>query len=156
LSFNTSETIHDYKLLIHPQTPTLCLLQLQMGSGTRSTQVRPGHWNNWLLHRYKFKPGTFCLYAVTLDDFYRSQIVVIHGQLTMIRPSSEWCRMAISVTPANANYIYLLFGGHVDGTGNGAFSGIFAHEQRSSFQCSQHTKSVAIPAPETISQSGLL
>ncbi|HLF62760.1 MAG TPA: hypothetical protein VI603_03370 [Saprospiraceae bacterium] len=128
LTFNTTETIRGYKILMHPDDPDTVFVAASNGiwrtlNGGDDWTLEIEEWFTDI----EFKPESpAAMYAVSLDDFYRSSNT--GDTWTIDNDASfpaEWCRMAIGVTPANTNYVYLLFGGHVDGTGNGTFSGIY-------------------------------
>ncbi|MBW2939095.1 HYR domain-containing protein, partial [Aureisphaera sp. CAU 1614] len=118
LSWGVTNFNRGYKLLMHPTNSnimfaatTVGLLKTTDGWNTWST-VQSGNFRD-----IEFKPGDpSTVYAVSTNTFYKStntgtSFSVISSGL----PTGE-SRIAIAVTPANANYVYYL-------AGPGGFSG---------------------------------
>jgi photosystem II stability/assembly factor-like uncharacterized protein len=113
---------------MHPANPAILFVAASNGlwrtlnGGVDWTQENESHFTD-----VECKPGSpENMYAVTLSGFYRSSDTGDTWTLDMDPDfPSQWRRLAIGVTAANPNYVYLLFGGHVAGMGNGNFSGIY-------------------------------
>ncbi len=128
LSFSATGTVRGFKLLMHPTDPNI--LFVAASNGIWHTINGGDTWiqenASWFTD-IEFMPGTPAnMYAVSLSNFYRSSNT---GDTWTIDNDADfpasWSRMAIGVTPANVNYVYLLFGGHINGTGSGKFSGFY-------------------------------
>lgn len=128
LTFNITQNVRGYKLLMHPTNPSILFAATSNGlyktvnGGLDWTQEHGAHITD-----VEFKPGTPAeMYMVSLTGFYRSSNT---GDTWVLDMDTDfpfsWGRMAIGVSPANAAYVYLLFGGHIAGMGNGNFSGFY-------------------------------
>jgi photosystem II stability/assembly factor-like uncharacterized protein len=124
LSWPADLLVLGYKLAIHPQDPSILLAATNGGLlrtdnyGVSWTTVQNGAFVD-----IEFKPDNpAVVYATTTDTFYRS---VNHGltwtEMNTGLPINE-SRVAISVTPANPNYIYYLAG---PGGPTGSFKGLY-------------------------------
>ncbi len=128
LSWTVTNFIRPYKLLQHPTNTNIQYVVSNAGihkttDGWQTfTQVKTG-----LFYDIEFKPGnTATMYATTKYDFYKS---TNSGDTWSIAgtnlPTSGTFRIEIGVSPANANYIYLLYGQSTNGHSRSAFKGLY-------------------------------
>ncbi len=110
LTFATSSSRTIGRLLINPQNPTTLFAFTSAGiyrtrnGGTSWTLVKSGSFKDG-----EYKPGdTTVMYGVTSSGFYRS----IDGGNTFNTVAygavGSHIRLSVAVSPANANYVYLL------------------------------------------------
>lgn len=124
LSWGVSSNNRGYKLLMHPTNSSIMFAVTTAGilkttdGWTTWSNVRSGSFRD-----IEFKPGDpTTMYSVTGDTFYRSTDTgSTWGVIGAGLPSSE-SRIALGVSPANANYVYYLAG---PDTGPGSFKGIY-------------------------------
>ncbi|HLF62767.1 MAG TPA: hypothetical protein VI603_03405 [Saprospiraceae bacterium] len=116
-----------YKLVMHPTNPQI--LFVAASNGIWRTLNGGEDWTLELSRPctdIEFKPGTpSTMYAAVDTGFYRSSTT---GDTWILDNDPEfpssWSRIAIAVASTEPEYVYLLFGGHIAGTGNGQFSGL--------------------------------
>jgi len=134
LSWGTLDFVYGYKLLMHPDDPNI--LFAATTDGIYRTQDGGITWaleQDGQIFDIEFRPGTpDTMYAVGLFSFFRS----LDGGLTWTpnttpgcEPSPSGVRMAVAVTPADPDFVYVLAGGNLlNGMGNpmsGTFTGVF-------------------------------
>jgi photosystem II stability/assembly factor-like uncharacterized protein len=134
LSWSLTNFVFGYKLVMHPDDPDILFAVTSIGifrtldGGITWANVR----NGWFFD-IEFRPGTpDTMYAVTAGNFFRS----IDGGANWTPVTAMGCnianvgpRLAIAVTPADPDYVYVLSGGNLpDGMGGGlagTFSGLY-------------------------------
>jgi PKD repeat protein len=111
LNWNVSQTRRIRRLIIHPTNSNLLIAATSNGiyrttnGGQSWTQVQTGNF-----YDLEFKPGEPTTLYATSTQFYRSTnggsswTLISNG----LPASSGVRRMEIAVTPANANYVYIL------------------------------------------------
>lgn len=111
LNWNVSQTRRIRRLIIHPTNSNLLIAATSNGiyrttnGGQNWTQVQTGNFFD-----LEFKPGEPTTVYATSTQFYRSTnggsswTFISNG----LPASSSVRRMEIAVTPANANYVYIL------------------------------------------------
>jgi hypothetical protein len=134
LSWGTLDFNYGYKLVMHPENANI--LFAATTDGIYRTQDGGITWTQELGNRIydiEFRPGTpDTMYAVGVNSFFRS----IDGGLNWTpnntlgcAPTPSGIRMAVAVTPADPDFVYVLSGGNLlDGMGNpmaGTFIGVF-------------------------------
>jgi PKD repeat protein len=125
LAFNLSENVRSFKLIIDPTNPQVIFYA--SNKGLYRTQDGGNNWSvvqTGTIRDVVFKPGSnSVLYSVTQSQFFRS----VDGGSTFqgisdgTPPSSGTARIAMAVTPANPDYIYLL----VANSSNYGFRGLW-------------------------------
>jgi photosystem II stability/assembly factor-like uncharacterized protein len=134
LSWSAIDQVFGYKLVMHPTDPNTLYAATTQGifqttdGGLTWTNQQPG----WFFD-IEFQPGSATtMYAVTASTFWRTtdgggDWDPINGAGCAI--TGLGVRMAIGVTPADANIVYVLVGGVLtDGMGNpiaGTFRGLY-------------------------------
>ncbi len=119
--------IRAFNLVMHPTNPDILFVAASNGlwktsDGGQQWQLEVGGY----FFDIEFKPGDPAkMYATSIGNFWRS----INTGSSWVPDNdpdfpSEYCRIEIAVSPNQADYVYLLFGGHVNGTGDGYFSGV--------------------------------
>lgn len=112
LSFNTTQSARVTKMLIHPTNPQI----LYAGTNTGVFKTVDGG-TNWFklftggVKDLEFKPGDpNVIYMSTATSFYKSSNGGINFYLVSggLPGSGSTSRLAIAVTPANPNYVYVL------------------------------------------------
>jgi photosystem II stability/assembly factor-like uncharacterized protein len=126
LSYAVTDDKTGFKLIRHPANNNI--IWAVMTDGLWRTLDGGVNWTNMRAGSYRdleFKPGTpSTLYASSSNAFFRSVDDGVNWtQITSGLPSGS-SRIAIGVTPNNANYIYLLCGPGGSG-GNGSFKGVY-------------------------------
>lgn len=116
-----------YNLVMHPEDPDILFVAATNGiwrtanGGDLWTQVFSLSASDIEFH--PTNPDT--MYA-SGGNFFRS---VTGGTSWYIEADpdfpTQYSRIEVGVTPDEPDYVYLLFGGHVLGTGNGTFSGLY-------------------------------
>lgn len=124
LSWTVSDAVRGYKLVMHPTITTM--LFAVTNDGIYKTTNSGTSWNQVLAGSYRdieFKPGDpDYVYVSGTSTFYRSTDIGENWtQITTGMPSG-CTRIAIAVSPANANYVYL-FGGPP--TAVGSYKGFY-------------------------------
>lgn len=134
LSWGTLDFEYGYKLVMHPENANI--LFAATTDGIYRTQDAGITWTQELggrIYDIEFRPGTpDTMYAVGPNSFFRS----IDGGLNWTpnntlgcAPTPSGIRMALAVTPADPDFVYVLAGGNLlDGMGNamaGTFTGVF-------------------------------
>jgi hypothetical protein len=124
LSYEVTDAVFGFKLLIHPANPnTLWSVQTDglwqtNDAGANWTLVKSGSFRD-----LEFKPGDpGTMYAVKTDTFFRSTNGGNSWQAVFSGLPSGASRIAIGITPDNPNYVYLLSGPGGSG-GAGTFKG---------------------------------
>ncbi|HTF81345.1 MAG TPA: T9SS type A sorting domain-containing protein, partial [Cytophagales bacterium] len=125
LSWHVTNYIRGYKLIMHPTNS-----QILMAATTNGMYRTTDGGINWsrVIDNYmfdiEFKPNDpNTVYAVSHGTFYRSSDAgATWTIITSGTPTSD--RLAIAVSPANANYIYILQGT----AGFGTFGGVYRSE----------------------------
>jgi hypothetical protein len=118
LSFNVNQTFTMSRILIDPINPNILIVATNGGiyrtlnAGVSWTLEQSGNFKD-----LKFKPGDSNVVYACSDAFFRS---TNNGDtwtnVTSGLPAANLIsRMAIAVSPANANYVYVLAGGNDDG-----------------------------------------
>jgi PKD repeat protein len=112
LSWTVDQGRRISKLLIHPSNSQIILAATSNGvyrttnGGTSWTQVRTGNFKDM-----EFKPGDPNTVYVSGTTFFKS---INNGQnwtqITSGLPTTGVSRMAIAVTPANPDYVYMIVG----------------------------------------------
>jgi hypothetical protein len=124
LSYDVMDSRVGYKLAMHPSNYSILWsvqsdgLWRTTNAGATWTQMKTGSFRD-----LEFNTGNSAImYASTSSQFFRSSDSgVTWTEITSGLPTGE-NRIAIGVTPNNANYVYLLAGPNV---GTGAFKGLF-------------------------------
>ncbi len=134
LSWSITDFVFGYKLLLHPDDPDILFAATSAGifrtldGGMTWGNVRAG-----LFFDIEFRPGTpDTMYAASNNNVFRS----IDGGANWLPVAGMGCnignagvRLAIAVTPADPDYVYVLSGGNLpDGMGGGlagTFSGLY-------------------------------
>lgn len=124
LSYSTTSSVRGYKLIMHPTNSNT--LFAVTTSGIHKTTNGGVTWNQVLSGSYRdieFKPGDpTVVYVSGTSTFHRSTDTgETWTQITTGMPVSA-TRIAIAVSPANANYVYLFSG---PPTAVGAFKGFY-------------------------------
>lgn len=125
LNWSVTQTRRINRLVMHPSDPTV--LVAATSNGIYKTTDAGTSWNQELSGNYKdvqFHPSnTAIMYAVgNSDDFYRSTDTGNSwSQVTNGLPTSGVSRMALAVTPANDQYVYILAGS----SANQGFQGVY-------------------------------
>jgi photosystem II stability/assembly factor-like uncharacterized protein len=128
LSWDIPFLVTARKLIMHPTNPEIIFVAASNGlwrtidGGNNWNQEQPGAFTD-----IEFRPGNPAnMYATSTNAFWRSADTgdswAIDGDTDF---PTQYCRIEIGVTPNAQSYVYLLFGGHVNGTGNGHFSGLY-------------------------------
>ena len=120
--------IRAFNLVMHPTNPEI--LYVAASNGIWKTSDGGQHWQmkqGGVFFDIEFKPGDPAkMYATSTNYFWKSTNSgdnwVLDGDPDF---PTEFCRIEMAVSPDQPNSIYLLFGGHVTGTGNGHFSGVY-------------------------------
>lgn len=131
LTWGNSQFIFAYKLIMHPTNANILFAATDIG--IFRTQDAGITWTNEQNGRFfdiEFKPGDpTTMYATTANNFFRSTDTGDNWTAVNCGLTNTGIRMAIAVTPANANYVYVLSGGNLlDGMGNnmaGTFRGLY-------------------------------
>lgn len=126
LSWGVTNFVRGYKLLMHPTNSSIMFAITNAGiykttdGWVSYTNVQSGSFRDM-----EFKPGDpATAYAVTTNTFYKSTDTGSSwGTTGTGLPSSE-NRVALAVTPANANYVYYL-AGPGGASGSGTFRGLY-------------------------------
>lgn len=122
LTWDVQDFVRGYKLLMHPTNPAILFVVSSNGiyrtanSGSSWSLVQASTGDNF--HDIEFKPGDpTIMYACAGTDFFRSTNTgVSWTQITSGLPTNAY-RMAIGVSPNNANYVYVFAGpSHTTGT----------------------------------------
>lgn len=128
LSWPITDHVRAFKLDMHPTNTNT--LFMATSKGLFRTTDAGGSWNlvhSGLFTDFEFMPtNPSRMYATRKDGFFRS--INSGASFTEINDPdfpSQFLRIEIAVTPADSSYVYLLFGGHISGTGNGTFSGFY-------------------------------
>jgi hypothetical protein len=128
LTWKDSLCVGAYKLIMHPTNPSILFVASSVGlhrttdGGINWSLIMSGTFTD-----VEFMPtNPTIMYATSKNDFFRStntgQSFVLVNDLDF---PTDFKRIEIAVTPADSSVVYLLFGGHVAGTGNSTFSGLF-------------------------------
>jgi photosystem II stability/assembly factor-like uncharacterized protein len=128
LTFGLSGAIRGYKLIMHPTDPQT--LFVAASNAIWRTTNGGDAWSSELtadVTDIEFKPGDpSVMYASSPNGFYKS---TTSGDTWLLANDMDfpiaYSRVAIGVAPSAPEYVYLLFGGHIDGQGNGTFSGLY-------------------------------
>ena len=127
IQWDYPQTNNAYKLLMHPTDPDILFVVAEDGihrttnGGDTWTNVKPGKF--WDI---EFKPDDPSVMYASGFSFFRSTNTGLTWNVDGDPDfPTQYLRTAIGVTPAEPDYVYLLFGGHVNGTGAGSFSGLF-------------------------------
>ena len=129
LAWGISEQVKATKLLMHPTNANIQFVSVRSPFSKRGVYKTTDGWNTWTkvlssadqgettkVYDMEFKPGNpSIIYVATDEDFYRSSSDGDSATFTKItngldlNPGTK--RIAIGVSPANSNYVYLLYGG---------------------------------------------
>jgi len=146
LSWGITNSIRGYKLLQHPTNS-----YIQYAATTAGIYKTTDGWQSETLVRtgffydIEFKPGDpSTMYAATKYDFFRSTNGGNTWDLiTNGLPTSGTYRIAIGVSPANANYVYLLYGRSTNGHTQSAFKGLYrSNNSGTSFNIKSSTPNI--------------
>jgi photosystem II stability/assembly factor-like uncharacterized protein len=115
LTWNAISLVRAYKILMHPTNPAILFVVSSEGifkstnSGSSWTNVHSSAGSNY--HDIEFRPGTpATMYACAGSKFYRSTNTGdTWTQITTGVPTTAY-RMAIGVSPADADYVYIFAG----------------------------------------------
>ncbi|MCW5518353.1 HYR domain-containing protein [Aureitalea sp. L0-47] len=126
LTWGVTNFVRGYKLLMHPTNSNIMMAVTTSGiyrttdGWATATNVQSGSFRD-----IEFKPGDpTTVYAVTTNTFYKSTDTgASWGTAGTGLPSGE-NRIALAVTPANANYVYYL-AGPGGASGSGTFRGLY-------------------------------
>lgn len=134
LVWSASTGVYGYKLLMHPTDPNTLYAATTQGifqttdGGLNWANIQGGSFRD-----IEFRPGTpATMYATTANTFFRTT----NGGANWTPVNTPGCnitnagtRLAIGVTPANPNVVYVLSGGvPIDGMGDpipGFFNGLY-------------------------------
>jgi len=128
LNWNVTNFVGGYKLLQHPTNSDIQYVVANTGiykttDGWQTyTKVKTG----WF-YDIEFKPGDpTTMYAADKYDFYKSTNSGDTWSSSAIGlPVSGTYRIAIGVSPANSNYVYLLYGRSHNNNTQSAFKGLY-------------------------------
>jgi photosystem II stability/assembly factor-like uncharacterized protein len=132
LNLNNFTIGNGFKLLIHPTDPNTLFAATEQG--IFKTTDGGVHWTQPFTSEritdIEFKPGDpTTMYAVSSTTFYRStntgdNWATVSWSVPSCQPTSVGVRLAMAVTPADANYIYIVASGRAPGSGS-TFRGLF-------------------------------
>lgn len=132
LNLNNFNIGNGFKLLMHPSDHNMLFAATQ--AGIFKTSDGGVHWtkvlSDVLITDIEFKPGDpTTMYAVSQNTFYRSTNTgdtwpSVNSQMPGCQLTAAGARMALAVTPADANYIYIVASGRAIGSG-ASFRGLF-------------------------------
>ena len=132
LNLNNFVIGNGFKLLIHPTDHNTLFAATEQG--IFKTTDGGVHWtqpfNSDRITDIEFKPGDpTTIYAVSSTTFYRStntgdNWATVSWSIPSCQPTSVGDRLAMAVTPADANYIYIVASGRAPGSGS-TFRGLF-------------------------------
>lgn len=113
LSWGVTDGVRGYKLIIHPTNHNILLAATSAGifrttdGGATWQNEQEGHFMD-----IEFKPGApSTLYATDKEDFYKSTNSGNTWAITGTGlPGSGSVRIGIGVTPANTDFVYLIYG----------------------------------------------
>jgi photosystem II stability/assembly factor-like uncharacterized protein len=123
LSWSVSSYVRGFKLSIHPTNPLI--LFAVTNSGVYKTSDGASTWTQVLSGSYadlEFQPGNPSTLYVgsTSGSVYKSTNTGTNWSI--LSPGGSSGRIALAVTPANSNYLYVLYGGVPSaGTYNGLY-----------------------------------
>jgi len=128
LSWTVLNSIQGYKLLQHPSNSNI-----QYVAASDGIYKTEDAWDNWTkvktgyFYDIEFKPGDpTIMYATNQLDFYKSINSGDNWTSTATGlPTSGSYRIAIGVSPANANYVYLVYGRSTLSSTRSAFKGLY-------------------------------
>jgi hypothetical protein len=119
LSWGAEDKVRGFKLLMHPDDPDILFVASTIGiikttdGGISWDTVFAVHMKD-----IEFKPGDpTIMYATSKTSFYKSTTTgdIWTSPADNDLPASGFSRIAIGVSPANSNYVYLLYGGGITG-----------------------------------------
>ena len=128
LSWDISTKARAYKLLMHPANADTLFAATSIGiyrtynGGQSWTPILTG-----LTTDIEFQPGNpSTIYAARWGKIFKSDnFGTSWTELTGDPLPSAYLRIELAVTPADSNVLYALYGGHINGTGNGQFAGLY-------------------------------
>ncbi|MBK7871809.1 MAG: T9SS type A sorting domain-containing protein [Saprospiraceae bacterium] len=131
LSWGVRNFNYGYKLVMHPTDPNT--LFAATSTGLFRTTNGGINWTQEIASQItdvEFRPGTpATMYAVSATTFFRSTDTGDNWTPINCNITNTGIRLAIAVTPANANYVYVLSGGTLlDAMGNGiggTYNGVY-------------------------------